>query len=117
MLLQAPLQKHLCVVADDVRLTLFVDGGYGLSAKVLDLVSAEKDALAEEVGQDVECANELHAPVESVENVCLLGDKLFVGEGHSDVLEQLLDARVSHLVVLGRYENAGGRDQSHDLVV
>ena len=117
MLLQAPLQEHLCVVTDDIRLTLFVNWCNCLSAEVLDLIGAEKDTLAEEVGQDVKCADELHAPVESVKNVCLLGDKLLVCEGHSNVLKQLLYAWVSHLVVLGRDENASRRNQGHNLVV
>lgn len=42
-------------------------------------------------------------------------DKLCVCEGHINVLEKLLDARIGHLVVLGGDEDAGGGDQLHDV--
>jgi hypothetical protein len=73
--------------------------------------------LAEEVCQKVVRADELHTPIKSVEDVSFHGDELLVGEGHTDVLEQLLDARVSHFVVLGRDKDAGGCDQSHDMAL
>jgi len=66
--------------------------------------------LAEKVRQKVVSANKLHPPIKSVEDVSFHCNELIVCEGHIDVLEQLLDAWVGHLVVLGRYEDAGGRD-------
>ena len=44
-------------------------------------------------------------------------NKLLVSERHADVFEQLLNAWVGHLVVLGRDEDARRGDQGHDLVL
>ena len=69
------------------------------------------------MGQHIIGANKLHAPAQGIENIGLLGYKLIIVEGHSDVLKQLLDARVGHLVILRRYEDAGSRDECHNLVL
>ena len=117
MHLEAALQEHIGVVAEDRRLALEVDGLQGLLLLILDLVCAQDDALAVEVRQDVVGANILHAPVKTVEDVGLLGDELVVGEGNADVFEELLHARVGHLVVLGGDEDRGGGDEGEDLVL
>lgn len=106
MLLEAPLQQDFRVVSDDVRLALAVERTHSLRAQIPDLVIAEKDALAVEVRQNVERANELHPPVKRIEDVGLLSHELVVREGYTDVLKQLLNARVGHLVILGGDEDA-----------
>ena len=69
------------------------------------------------MGQDIIGANKLHAPAQGIEDIGLLGYKLIIVEGHSDVLKELLNARVGHLVILRRYKDAGSRDQCHNLVL
>lgn len=101
MLLQAPLQEHFCVVADDIRLAVLVKVSDHSGSLVLNLVSVEKNALAEEVRQDVVCADKLHTPVQGVEDIGLLRHEFVVVERDADVLEQLLDSGVGHLVILG----------------
>ena len=115
MLFHHPFEKHLRVVTNDVWLTFPVEGHYGLRVGLFDLVRGEENALAEEVCQKVVRADELHTPIKSVEDVSFHSDELFVGEGHTDVLKQLLDAWISHLVVLGRDKDACGRDQGHNV--
>ena len=66
MLFQGTLKENLCVVANDVGLSLSVEGTYSRSAHVFDLICAEQDSLAEEVAQNVVHADELHAPIKSV---------------------------------------------------
>ena len=117
MHLEAALQKHISVVAEDGRLALEVDGLQGLLLLVLDLICAKDDTLAVEVRQDVIGANKLHAPVKTVQNVSLLGDELVICERNTDVFEELLDARVCHLVILGRNEDGSSCDESQDLML
>ena len=117
MHLEAALEQDLCVVADDRWLALEVYRHKLLRRLVLDLVGAQDHTLAVEVRQDIISADVLYAPVKRVEDVGLLGDELVVGEGDADVLEQLLHARVRHLVVLRADEDACSGDQRHDLVV
>ena len=69
------------------------------------------------MGQDIIGANKLHAPAQGIEDIGLLGYKLIIVEGHSDVLKELLNARVGHLVILRGYKDAGGRDECHNLVL
>ena len=101
MLFEASLEQNVCIVANDVWLTLAVKRHNSSGAHVLDLIRAEQDSLAEKVPQDVICTDELHSPIESVKDVGLLGNKLLVGEWHANILEELLDTRVGHFVVLG----------------
>ena len=101
VLLEAPFQQDFRVVSDDVGLALAVKRAHSLRAQIPDLIIAEKYALAVKVRQNVVRANELHPPVKRIENVGLLSHELAVSEGHIDVLEQLLDAWVGHLVILG----------------
>ena len=117
MLFQATLEQNVRIVANNVWLALAVQRHDRSGAHVLDLVRAEQDSLTEKVPQDVISTDELHPPIESVKDVSFLGDKLLVGEWHANVLEQLLDARVGHLVVLGRDKDTSGGDQSHNLVL
>ena len=114
---EAALEQDLSIVANDGRLALKVYWHELLGCLVLDLIGAEDDTLAVEVCQDIIRTNILHAPVKRVEDIGFLRHELVVSERHSDVLEQLLHARVSHLVVLRANENAGSGDQSHDLVI
>lgn len=114
---EAALEQDLSIVANDGRLALKVHRHKLLSSLVLDLISAEDDTLAVEVRQDIIRTNVLHAPVKRVEDIGFLRNELVVGEGHSDVLEQLLYARVGHLVVLCANKDACSGDQSHDLVI
>ena len=67
--------------------------------------------------QDIIGANKLHAPAQGIEYIGLLGYKLIVVEGHRDVLKELLNARVGHLVILRGYKDAGSRDEGHNLVL
>ena len=100
MLLETLLGEDLGVVPYDVWLALNIDVLSG-AVGILHLVRSEQDSLAEEVRQDIVGANELEAPIERVQDVCFLVDKLVVGEGRPDVLQELGDARVGLLVVLG----------------
>lgn len=117
MLFEASLEQNVRIVANDVWLTLSVQRHDRSGAHILDLIRAEQDSLAEKVPQNVICTDELHPPIESVKDVGLLGNKLLVSEWHANILEQLLDARVGHLVVLGRDKDTSGGDQSHNLVL
>ena len=106
MHLEAALEQDLCVVADDRWLALEVYRHKLLRRLVLDLVGAQDHTLAVEVRQDIISADILYAPVKRVENIGLLGDKLVVSKGHTDVLKQLLHAWVGHLVVFGADKDA-----------
>lgn len=66
MLFQAALEKDVGVVADDIWLTLTVERHNSRCVHVFNLVSAEKNSLAEEVTEDVVRADKLHPPIESV---------------------------------------------------
>ena len=101
VLLEAALEQDFRVVSDYVWLALSVQRTHSLRAQIADLISAEKDALAVEVCQDIIRADELHPPVKRVEDISLLSNELIVCEGDANVLEQLLDAWVGHLVILG----------------
>ncbi len=87
-------------MADDIGLAVTIDSTYGASALVLDLVCGEQDALAEEMCQHIKRANELYAPVERVQYVCLLCNELVIAKGHSDVFQKLVYAGVGHLMIL-----------------
>ncbi len=104
-------------MADDIGLAVTIDSTYGASALVLDLVCGEQDALAEEMCQHIKRANELYAPVESVQYVGFLCDKLVIAERHSDVFQKLVDARVGHLMILSRDKDASGCYQGHHLLL
>ena len=69
------------------------------------------------MGQDVVGANELKAPLKRVENVSLLCHELVVSKWRLDVLEQLRDARVGLLVVLGRDEDASYSNQRQHIAL
>ena len=62
VLLETLLREYFRVVADDVWLAVAVHDTCG-PVRILDAISREEDALAEEVGQDVVGANELKAPI------------------------------------------------------
>ena len=87
MLLEAALEQDFRVVSDYVWLALCIQRTHSLRAKIADLISAEKYSLAVKVRQDVIRADELHPPVKRVEDICLLSDKLIIGEGDADILE------------------------------
>ena len=104
VLLEALLCEDLCVVSDGrgvVVVLLGVDEGGWPVTHALDLVISEKYALAEKVSKDVIGADELETPVESVQDVKFHGNELAVSERRLDVLQELGNARVSLLVVLG----------------
>ncbi len=104
-------------MADDIGLAVTIDSTYGASALVLDLVCGEQDALAEEMCQHIKRANELYAPVERVQYVCLLCNELVIAKGHSDVFQKLVYAGVGHLMILSWDKDASGCNQGHHLLV
>ncbi len=117
MLFKASFKEHFRVVADNVRLAFAIDSTNCTCALVLDLVRCEQDALAKEMGQHIKRANELHAPVESVQYIGFLGNELVIAKGHSNIFQELIDARVGHLVILSRDKNASGCNQGHHLLL
>jgi hypothetical protein len=86
VLFEAPLEQNFCVMTDDIGLAVTVHSTDGPCALILDLICRKKDSLAEKVGQHIKRANELHAPIKSVQYVSLLRDKLIVREGNANVL-------------------------------
>lgn len=67
-------------------------------------IRAENNALTQEVTEQVVDRNELNLPAESLEHVFLLRNELFVAVRDPYVVEQLVDARVGLLKVLGTNE-------------
>ena len=117
MLFEASFKEHFCVVTDDVGLAFAIDSTDCTCALVLDLVCSEQDALAEEMCQHIKRANELYAPVESVQYVCLLCYELVIAKGYSNVFQKLVDARVGHLVILSRDKDASSCNKRHHLLL
>jgi len=81
-----------------------------------DLVGCENNALADEVGQHVVDWDKLDFPTECFKHVLLLGYKLLITVRYTDVVKKLVNAWVSFLQILCTDEQAGQRNQSHDVV-
>jgi hypothetical protein len=64
-------------------------------------VRIKHDALAKEMCQHIVDADKLHVPLQQLQNVSLLLNKLVVGVGNSNEVEELIDAWVCFFKVLG----------------
>ncbi len=85
-------------------------------ASCSDLIRRKYDALTDEVGKNIVDWDELDFPAESFKHVLLLSYKLLVTVRDTDVIKELVDAWVGFLQILSTDEQAGQRDQSHDVV-
>ena len=81
-----------------------------------DLIRCKDDTLTDEVGQHVVDWDELNFPAESFKHVLLLSYKLLVTVRDTDVVKKLVYTWVGFLKILSTDEQAGQRDQSHDVV-
>ena len=118
MLFEAFLGEHVSVVSDglSVVVELFgIDWDGLFVVNTLDPVVSEKYTLAEEVSEDVVCADELQSPVQGVEDLNLHKGKLLICEWGLDVVQELRDAGVSLLVILGGDEDAGHSNQGEHI--
>lgn len=67
------------------------------------------------MGKNVVDADELEPPFKRVQDVSLLGHKLVIVVGDADEVEELVDAWVGFLQVLGRDEHAGQADEGDNI--